>query len=274
MKSIRKLYSQGDHPATNGPPGPANDPAGDRDLSSSHARHESTSNKKRSAYSMSTASMGDLAGVIIHEIRNPLTAISLANQALLGEIEHGDVSESLNPLSAIISKNISRIECLLHDLLYVSSGCNAELELSPTDLSEVIEKSLKEADDRIFLKKVEITKSYTPGILIQGNAEKLSVAFLNIIVNAIEAVQEYEGRIWITVYHVKDEVRVVFKDNGAGMEPEIATHMFDKNFSKKTKGLGVGLTHVKEIMDKHHATISVSSEPEIGTLIVIRFRAK
>jgi signal transduction histidine kinase len=142
----------------------------------------------------------------------------------------------------------------------------------PTDICGIIEECLAKADDRIFLKQLDVTRSYSPGLLINGNAEKLSIVFLNIIINSIEAVKEGEGNLWITVYQLKDEVKVVFKDNGSGMEPEVADHMFDKNFSSKRKGLGVGMSHVKEILALHHASISVNSEPGTGTTITLAFK--
>jgi|GEM_PF-2423996 len=268
MKSIKKIFPQDHDPGKKGPVIPG-DPAGEKTVSLKTLREFEDTGKNRSAGSQ-LKSMESLAGAIIHEIRNPLTAISLANQSLFEEIQFGDLPASLNPLTAIISKNISRIECLLKDLLYINSG--RDCDFKPLDICEVIEDSLGKADDRIYLKKIDITKSYNSGILISGNAEKLSMAFLNIIINSIEAVAKDEGKIWITVYRIKDEVRVVFKDNGVGMQPDVATHMFDKNFSGKSKGLGVGLTHVKEILEKHHASMSVTSEPEIGTLIVIGFK--
>jgi len=57
-------------------------------------------------------------------------------------------------------------------------------------------------------------------------------------------------------------VKVVFKDNGSGMAPEVVEHMFDKNFSGKGKGLGVGMAHVKQILAAHNASITVNSEPD------------
>ncbi len=81
-----------------------------------------------------------------------------------------------------------------------------------------------------------------------------------------------EGNLWITVYQLKNEVKVVFKDNGSGMEPDVAHHMFDKNFSNKGKGLGVGMSHVKEILALHRASISVNSEPGSGTTIIVAFQ--
>ena len=119
---------------------------------------------------------------------------------------------------------------------------------------------------------MHVSKSYSPGLLVNGNAEQLSIVFLNIIVNAIEAVKEGEGNLWITVYQLRNEVKVVFKDNGCGMEPDVAIHMFDKNFSGKTKGLGVGMSHVHEILALHQASISVNSEPGTGTTIILAFK--
>lgn len=209
-------------------------------------------------------------GMIIHEIRNPLTAISLANQSLHEEIAHDHLPPSLYTVSEIIGKNITRIEVLLKELLY--ANCR-QMEFAPTDICDVIDSCIKQADDRIFLKQLELSKSYCSGLWVYGNAEKLSLAFLNIIINAIEAVQAIEGKIWITAYKRGDLVKIVFKDNGAGMEPRIAGHMFDKNFSAKANGLGVGLTNVKEILDRHDASIAVNSEEGMGTTFIITFKA-
>jgi len=270
MKSIKKLYSDDQRPQTKVHSVSSNDPAAETDVLAKALRIDDEATRNRPAAERPT-SMEDLARVIIHEIRNPLTTISLANQSLVEEVQFGDLPVSLNPLTTIISKNISRIESLLRDLLYINSG--GEPDFNPIDISEVIDESLGKADDRIFLKNVDVTRSYNPGIQVMGNFQNLTVAFLNILVNAIEAVKEDEGKIWITVFRVKNEVRVVFKDNGLGMEPDVAMHMFDSNFSGKMRGLGVGLTHVKEILSNHRASISVSSEPGTGTLIVLGFRA-
>jgi signal transduction histidine kinase len=208
--------------------------------------------------------------VTIHEIRNPLSAISLANQSIQEQIQNAQLPDSVFACTTIIQKNIATIEKMLKDLLTARSGQG--MDTMPIDVCLVIDNCLCKTNDRIFLKKIEIHKSYSPGLLVQGSAENLSLAFSNIIVNALEAVKEGEGRIWITAYQVRDKVRVIFKDNGAGMEPEVAKRMFEKNFSGKSKGLGVGLTHVKEVLDEQNATVSVNSEPGTGTTILIEFK--
>jgi len=235
-----------------------------------NSRRKTRMNKSPEEKNINDPKMQNEIGMIIHEIRNPLTAISLANQSLHDEIGYDHLPPSLYTVTEIIAKNITRIEVLLKELLHANCG---QMEFAPTDICDVIEQTLKKVDDRIFLKEMEISKSYCSGLLIQGNAEKLSLAFLNIIVNAIEAVKKGEGKIWITAYKRGDFIKIVFKDNGIGMEPEVASHMFDKNFSGKRNGLGVGLTNVKEILDRHNACVSVNSEPGTGTSIVVVFRA-
>jgi len=213
-----------------------------------------------------TDGMNDNIKMMVHEIRNPLTAISLAGQSIENAAAHTD--PSLVAYTEIIAKNISRIEEILKGLLCPK---NKTSELVPTDICDIIEDSLGRADDRIFLKKIRVIKSYGFGLMVHADAEKLSIVFLNIIVNAVEAVKE-KGKIWITVYRAKDEINVIFKDNGAGMDKGVANHMFDRNFSGKPKGLGVGLTYVKEILEQHSASIRVTSEPGAGTSVVITFK--
>jgi signal transduction histidine kinase len=271
MKSIKMLPDQG-HSKTNGHEARANATAKGRDIVTGDQQR----NKQRQKRSVlaggnpkNDASMRRQVEMTIHEIRNPLTAISLANQSIQEQIQAEQLPDSVFACTAIIQKNIGEIEKMLKELL--TAGTSEKMETIPVDVCFAIENCLRKTDDRIFLKKIDVNKSYTPGLLVRGNAENLSVVFLNIIVNAIEAVKEGEGKIWITAYEVKDKVKVIFKDNGAGMEPEVANHMFEKNFSKKSKGLGVGLAHVKQVLDVHNALVSVNSEPGTGTTILIEF---
>src|SRR5205809_3028943 len=153
------------------------------------SRRKTEMNKTSPEKNINDLKVENEIGMIIHEIRNPLTAISLANQSLYEEIGDHHLPPSLYTVTEIIAKNITRIEVLLKELLHANCG---QMEFGPTDICDVIEQTLKKVDDRIFLKEMEISKSYCSGLLIQGNAEKLSLAFLNIIVNAIEAVKKGE----------------------------------------------------------------------------------
>ena len=273
MKSITMMYNQNQpHPKPNGSEGDLGSTGKEKKIS---RRTKKTEGKQAPGQNFpgeetDRSSVQERIGMIIHEIRNPLTAISLANQSLREEIQYDNLPPSFNIFTDIVFKNINRIEALLKDLL--SLNCQGKIELVPTDICDVIERCLEKADDRIFLKKLDVARSYSPGLLINADAGQLSIVFLNIIINAIEAVKHGEGNLWITVYQSKNEVKVIFKDNGCGMEPGIAAHMFDKNFSSKGKGLGVGMAHVKEILALHNACITVNSEPGTGTTIILEFK--
>lgn len=211
----------------------------------------------------------DLVRLFIHEIRNPLTAIEIANKVM----EEETIKEDKIPLktfTAIISKNVTKIEQLLKKMIDPGSD---SLSLSePTDLAHIIDNTLRSLEDRLFLQGVEVSKSYNPGYFIKGNAEKLSIAFQNIVINAVEAIHHDDGKLWITIYPVKNSIRVVFKDNGKGMDPEEVKHMFLSHYTSKPQGLGMGLMHVKEILEWHEAEISVNSVPEAGTSIAVTFK--
>lgn len=207
--------------------------------------------------------------IIAHEIRNPLTAIKMAGNFLKEGIRTNCDKEMLEIFIDITENNAKKIEDIVKKLLALKDN-----ELShhdPVDVCHIMDETLRKANDRIFLQNVTITKSYSPGHYVLGNAEKLSLAFLNIVVNAIESMESNEGKLWIAVYKTDDHVKIVFKDNGSGMEPSVATQIFDGNFSAKPGGFGFGLTHVKEILDEHHAHITVVSKLGVGTSVIVTF---
>lgn len=208
--------------------------------------------------------------IIAHEIRNPLTAIKMAGTFLKEAIREQRDSEMLEIFLDITANNVRKIELLVKKLLELKENELAPYE--PVDICQIIDDTLSLANDRIFLQEVTITKNYAPGQFIRGNAEKLTLAFLNIVINAIESMNRGTGKLWIAVYRTEDNVKIMFKDNGAGMEPEIGRKIFDSRVSGKPDGLGFGLKHVKEILDEHKAIITVVSKSGVGTSVIVSFQ--
>jgi signal transduction histidine kinase len=208
--------------------------------------------------------------LIVHELRNPLTSIALANQLLIEALEEDEAPSSLFDLTDIISKNIKRIQNMLKDMLEPKIGQVSRFV--SMDLCHVIDDSLNKARDRIFLRNVDVIKDYRPEFVVSCDPEKLSLAFLNIIINSLEALRIERGKLWISIREAADSVKIVFKDNGIGMKPSIASKIFDENFSLKPHGLGIGLALVKQVLDEHNASISVESEPGHGTTTTIEFK--
>lgn len=207
--------------------------------------------------------------MIAHEIRNPLTAIKMARSFLEEGIRSGKDPEMVEIFLEIVANNASKIEQLIKKLLQIPED---ELSLfAPVDVCHLLDNTIASARDRIFLQNVNISRSYTPGFFVNGNAEKLAIAFLNIIINAIESMRQDQGKLWIAVYRTERNVKVVFKDNGSGMPEEVVKQIFDANFTRKREGFGFGLKHVKDILDEHNAVATVISKPGAGTSIVITF---
>ena len=206
----------------------------------------------------------------VHEIRNPLTAIKLTNQLMQEAFEKAERDRLLmQSYMMIIANNITRIEEHLKQVLMYKERENA---LEPVNICTCIDKALCEAKDRLYLSEISVSKNYKGSHWVYGNAERLVTAFLNIIINAIEAMKKKDGKLWVSVYEVNNNIRLTFKDNGIGMSADTAGKIFDPLFSTKD-GIGIGLANVKDIMKQHKANILADSLPDIGTSISILFNS-
>ena len=205
---------------------------------------------------------------IVHEIRNPLTAIKLTNQLMLEAFDKQERDTLLmQSYITIIAQNIEKIENHLKQALTYKSR---KTILEPVNVCDCLDRAVCQAQDRIFLSGITLNNNYNGNHRVYGDAEKLTTAFLNIIINAIEAIKSDNGKIWISVYEANNTVRITFKDNGVGMQPAIIDKIFDPDFSTKD-GIGIGLFNVKEIMNLHKANVVADSLPGVGTSISILF---
>jgi len=205
---------------------------------------------------------------IVHEIRSPLTAIKLTNH-LMREASNKEEFDRLLMQSylMIVAQNIERIEKHLKEALTYKGR---ETILEVVNVCDCLGSAIGQSQDRIHLSGITLHNNCNDDHWVHGNAEKLTTAFLNLIINSVEAIKSGNGKIWISVYEANSTVRITFKDNGVGMEPGIVAKIFDPNFSTKD-GIGIGLFNVKEIMDLHKAHIVVDSLPDVGTSISILF---
>jgi signal transduction histidine kinase len=209
---------------------------------------------------------GRISRTIAHEVRNPLTNINLATEQLRSEIEP---NEDINLLFEMISRNSNRINQLISDLL--NSTRISELNYIKSSINDILDGSLELAQDRIKLKQIRVIKNYETDIChILIDPEKIMIAFLNIIVNAIEAMDEH-GTLQITTQTKNNRCITIIKDNGKGMSKADVGRLFEPYFTTKEKGTGLGLTNTQNIILSHHANISAESKPGEGTSFTISF---
>jgi signal transduction histidine kinase len=209
---------------------------------------------------------GRIARVIAHEVRNPLTNINLACEQLQSEIDNND---SAKMLFTMINRNSERINQLVSDLL--NSTRIAELSFSEASVNEILDATLELARDRIELKQIFVIKNYDENVCkISVDVEKLKIAFLNIIVNAVEAMEE-NGTLEITTDSSNNHCTVKISDNGRGMKKPEMDRLFEPYFTTKEKGNGLGLANTQNIILAHKGSISAESEFGKGTSFTITF---
>jgi signal transduction histidine kinase len=216
-------------------------------------------------------STGRMARMIAHEVKNPLTNILLCTDQMNELVQD---HEELLSYVEIITRNSKRIDQLIVGLL--DSTRFGDIKLEKRNLVEVVTGTLSLAIDRIKLKSIELKESYShPVIDVLIDEDKIKIALLNIIINAVEALetQDTKGRIDIKV--VKDErfIRIHILDNGPGMSEETKEKLFEPFFTSKAKGSGLGLASAQNIVLSHKGRIEVKSKIQEGTEFIISLTA-
>jgi signal transduction histidine kinase len=211
------------------------------------------------------AATGRIARTIAHEVRNPLTNISLASEQLkeiTSQNEEGDL------LLQMIGRNVNRINQLVSDLL--NSTRSEQLEYTPANINLLMDEALEMARDRIELNHTQVEKQYEKNLCeTLVDKEKIKLAFLNIIVNAIEAMEKKSGILQVKTGKQGNKCIVEINDNGTGMNEETLQKLFEPYFTGKMKGNGLGLTNTQNIILNHKGSINVRSKTGKGSSFII-----
>jgi PAS domain S-box-containing protein len=231
--------------------------------------HDITNQKKTERATLlaeKLAATGRLVRTLAHEVRNPLSNIHMSLEQLVGLTKDED-----RIYLDIIDRNGKRINDLITELL--TSSKPTEMDMERIVMQTVIDEAIAAALDRITLKQIKLKLSYpdTP-CYIRGDRTKLKIAFLNIIINAIEAIDDHvKGELSITVTPSEENSTVEITDNGCGIPSENLTKLFEPYFTSKRNGIGLGLASTLNIIQAHNATIEVKSKVKAGTTFMVIF---
>jgi PAS domain S-box-containing protein len=211
-------------------------------------------------------STATLLRTLAHEVRNPLTNINLSVEQLKPELN----SEDANIYLDIIARNCGRIDSLISELLDLSRP--AEISLQKSGLQEIIDSTLAAASDRISLKNIRLELAFPQEpAFVMADREKLKIALLNILINAVEAVPPQSGVINISIRKESGHYRIYINDNGGGIPEENISRIFEPYFTSKTNGFGLGLAATWNILQSHRAGIDVNSQLGEGTSFILSF---
>jgi signal transduction histidine kinase len=213
---------------------------------------------------------GRVARTIAHEVRNPLTNISLAAEQLQELITQNNESSMLLDM---ISRNSIRINQLVSDLLNATKVI--ELNIRPVSINKILDETLEMAADRLDLSQVKVEKNYATDVChVVVDEEKIKIAFLNIIVNAIEAMEKGKGILSLRTKNGGDTCIVEIEDNGNGMDEDTLQKLFEPYFTSKPNGNGLGLTNCQNIILSHRGNITVKSTLRKGTSFLVTLKMK
>src|SRR5271157_1514929 len=208
------------------------------------------------------AAIGQVAAMVGHDLRNPLTGINGAAYYLkmkLGPNTEKNMLEMLN----IIERDVQYSNNIITDLTEYSK--EIKLELTETTPKSIIEESISLLQ---IPKKVQLTDSTLNEPRIKIDIEKMKRVFSNFIKNAVESMPQ-GGKLTITSRASKNDVELTFVDNGVGMTKDVLEKIWKPFFTTKAKGMGLGLAICRRIIEAHQGKISVESIVGEGTTFTI-----
>lgn len=212
------------------------------------------------------AAAGRLVRTLAHEVRNPLNNINLSVE----QLGHNAENDEKNFLLDVIQRNSKRIGGLITELL--DSSRPTELIMEKHTLQGIMDDTIAAALDRITLQRINMQIHYMDEpAYIMADKQKLKIAFLNIIINAIEAITQTPGNIVIDVNQKNGQYVVQISDNGSGISEENLSRLFEPYFTSKRNGMGLGLASTLTILQSHKATVEVQSKVAQGTSFAIGF---
>ena len=203
------------------------------------------------------AAMGELTAGVAHEVRNPLGVIRASVQLL--EDAKGD-PERIHEAAEVIKQEIDRLDRVIKALL--DFGRPSKPTLMATDLNEVLQDIVLFTNRFASQSDVVITEILDPQLpRVQGDPDQLKQVFLNLVTNAVQAMDKTGGTITIETKGAGEYVEISVADTGPGILPVDLPKVFDPFFTKRAEGTGLGLTIVHRIIDEHDGHIEVESSP-------------
>ena len=216
------------------------------------------------------AAIGEMSAKVAHEIRNPL--VSIGGFARIIERKILD-DPKLKQYAGIIREQVENLENILNNLLGTANPRPPEKRT--VDVKQLLEQVGHTMSHVIEQKNIALNFAWSPDEqhTILGDPKMLYQALLNLIKNAVDALEARENEAEISLQSQIENGQVVISiaDNGPGIPPDQMNKIFEKFFTTKSQGTGLGLSVVQEIVNSHRGTISVESDPQSGTVFRLLF---
>jgi len=216
--------------------------------------------------------LGQLAGALAHEIKNPLNFISLALDRLRTRYAPPAPAgrDDFIHQIAIMKDEIHRLSDMVQTFLHY--GQPVEIHPAPTDMRQLVDGVLALSESKLKSQRIELVERGDVGhVTLSVDAEKLRTCFVNVVANATQAMPD-GGQLIVDFAHQNGSLLVTFADTGGGIDQEIAARVFEPFFTTKREGIGLGLFFSKAIVEKHGGTIAIGpNQPPPGAKVTFTF---
>ena len=218
----------------------------------------------RRAEKLST--LGEMAAVLAHEIRNPLGSIRGTAEILKDDYLPGDPKHEFIEIQI---KETERLNRVVEDFLRMARPQPADMRPCPVQEELETIATLVANDARKRQIKLIVHPPAIP-VIIQADGEKLRQAFLNIIINALQATPSEGSVVISTAVHQAGQCEISFHDTGQGIDATALQSIFEPFFTTKPDGTGLGLAITRKIIESHGGMLMVESDVGSGTTVTVR----
>jgi signal transduction histidine kinase len=198
------------------------------------------------------AALGQLAAVIVHEVKNPLGIIKVSAGALRQRV-HGESAETL---CSCIEDEVDRMDATVRRLLELARP--PEPALKPTDVGALIRQTLERLGPELLAAGIEVRCELAATPRVWADAEEIRRALLNLFLNAREAMPS-GGALSVRLRRAIDLLEIEIEDSGVGMDESTRRQLFRPFFTTRHGGTGLGLAIVKRVIEDHRGAIAVES---------------
>lgn len=233
-----------------------------RDITERVRMEQKVRENERMAY------IGQVTASLSHEIRNPLSSIMMNLQILSGnqEIKGNDKRRVDISVTEVI-----RLEQILNELLDFAKPL--QMNLKPCNIYHIVNSYIELLEMKFKKKNLEVITTFKDELpLLMADGDKLGQAFINILINAVDSSDPF-GKISVTfkkMIHQNSEYAVVMiDDQGPGLDEKEKLEIFKPFFTKKTKGVGLGLANVKRIIEAHNGFVKAEKKESRGASFLV-----
>jgi nitrogen fixation/metabolism regulation signal transduction histidine kinase len=220
------------------------------------------------------AAWREVARRVAHEIKNPLTPISLSAERILRHLDRNSAHDAssmqvMHDCAETISGAVETVRTLVNEFAALASFPTAQPE--PSDINSLIESSLAMFNGRLDGINVH-TQLANDLPKVMADSEAIRRAFANLVDNAAEAMQDVplrEINISTSLVNSGEAVEIAVADTGPGVTQDLKEKLFLPYFSTKNRGTGLGLAIVSRIIEEHHGSIRVEENRPMGARFVV-----